>query len=111
MLHQCSYCHYNTVVKSNLRRHIQNKHGHHTVAASNTHPYAHQQPNSHPQCTAQMIANNMYYANETTAPTKISVGPNVQRAPTTVSIPPTYQQPNTYLQRTPEMVANNTYYT
>ena len=109
MLHQCSYCHYNTVVKSNLRRHIQNKHGNHTVVASNTHPYI--QPNSHPQRTAQMIANNMYYANETRAPTKMSVGPNVQRAPTTVSVPPTYQQPNTYLHRTPEMVANNTYYT
>ena len=55
-----------------------------------------------------MVANNTYYAKETRAPTKISVGPNVQRAPTTVSIPPSYQQ--TYPQRTAEMVANNTYY-
>ena len=109
MLHQCSYCHYNTVVKSNLRRHIKIKHENHTAAASNPHPY--HQPNFHPQRTAQMIANNMYYANETRAPTKMSVGPNVQRAPTTVSVPPAYQQPNTYLQRTPEMVANNKYYT
>ena len=86
MLHQCSYCHYNTVVKSNLRRHIKIKHENHTAAASNPHPY--HQPNFHPQRTAQMIANNMYYANETRAPTKISVGPNVQRPSTTISVPP-----------------------
>ena len=27
MLHQCKFCTYHTPVKSNLRRHIQNKHG------------------------------------------------------------------------------------
>ena len=35
-----------------------------------------------------MVANNTYYAKETRAPTKISVGPNVQRAPTTIFLPP-----------------------
>ena len=35
-----------------------------------------------------MVANNTYYTKETRAPTKISVGPNVQRPPTTISIPP-----------------------
>ena len=92
MLHQCSYCNYNTTVIFNLRRHIKNKHGNHTVAASNPHPYVHpyvqQQPNSHPQRTAEMVANNTYYAKETRAPTKISVGPNGPRAPTTISVPP-----------------------
>ena len=27
MLHNCTYCDYNTTVKGNLRRHIRNKHG------------------------------------------------------------------------------------
>ena len=106
MLHQCRFCTYQTTVKSNLKRHIKNKHGNHSVAASNPHPYVHpylhQQPNPYPQRTPEMIANNTYYTKETRAPTKISVGPNVQRAPTTVSIPPSYQKPNTYPQRTAE---------
>ena len=34
MLHNCTYCNYNTTVKSNLRRHIRNIHG--TNIASNT---------------------------------------------------------------------------
>ena len=92
MLHQCSYCNYNTTVIFNLRRHIKNKHGNHTVAASNPHPYVHpyvqQQPNPYPQRTPEMVANNTYYARETRAPTKISVGPNGPRAPTTISVPP-----------------------
>ena len=86
MLHKCSYCTYHTTVKYNLRRHIKNKHGNHPnstqpVAASNPHPYVHpyinnasQQP--YPQRTPEMVANNTYYAKETRAPTKISVGPN-----------------------------------
>ena len=62
---------------------------------SNPHPYVHpylnhanQQPNTYPQRTPMMVANNMHYAEETRAPTKISVGPNGPRAPTTVSVPP-----------------------
>ena len=86
MFHQCSYCTYQTTVKSNLRRHLKNKHGNNTVAAYNLHPYVHQQ--SHPQRTPEMVANNTYYAKETRAPTKISVGPDGQRAPTTISVPP-----------------------
>ena len=95
MLHQCSYCNYNTTVIFNLRRHIKNKHGNHTVAASNPHPYVHpflshanQQVNTYPHRTPEMVANNTYYAEETRAPTKISVGPNGPRAPTTISVPP-----------------------
>ena len=60
---------------------------------SNPHPYVHpyiqqQQSNSYPQRTPEMVANNTYYAKEIRAPTKIGVGPNVQRAPTTISVPP-----------------------
>ena len=106
MLHQCRFCTYQTTVKSNLKRHIRNKHGNHSVATP--HPYGQRQP--HPQRTPEMVANNTYYANEVRAPTKISVGPDGQRAPTTVSIPPSYQKPNTYPPRTAEMIANNTYY-
>ena len=98
MLHKCSYCTYHTTVKYNLRRRMKNKHGNHPksaqpVAASNPHPYVHpylnnasQQP--YPQRTPEMVANNTYYAKETRAPTKISVGPNGPRAPTTISVPP-----------------------
>ena len=100
MLHKCSYCTYHTTVKYNLRRHIKNKHGNHPnsaqpVAASNPHPYVHpyinnasQQPITYQQRTPEMVANNTYYAKETRAPTKISVGPNGPRAPTTISVPP-----------------------
>ena len=62
---------------------------------SNPHPYVHpylqQQPNPYPQRTPEMIANNTYYAKETRAPTKISVGPDGQRAPTTVQAAATHQ--------------------
>ena len=80
MLHQCSYCTYQTTVKSNLRRHLKIKHGNH---ASNSHPYIQQQ--AYPQRTPEMVANNTYYPR---APTKISVGPDGPRAPTTISVPP-----------------------
>ena len=59
--------------------------------ASKTHPYlgnSNQQPNHYPQRTPEMVANNTYYAKGTIAATKISVGPNGPRAPTTVSVPP-----------------------
>ena len=62
---------------------------------SNPHPYVNpylnnnnQQPNTYPQQKPAMIANNLYYAEETRAPTQISVDPNGPRAPTTVSVPP-----------------------
>ena len=54
------------------------------------HPYlnnANQQPDARSQRTPEMVANNTYYAEETRAPTKISVGPNGPRAPTTISVP------------------------
>ena len=44
---------------------MKNKHGNHPVAASNPHPYVHpylnnnnQQPNTYPQRTPEMVANN-----------------------------------------------------
>ena len=73
---------------------MKNKHGNHSVATFNPHPYVHlylqQQPNAYPERTPEIVANNTYYTKEIRAPTKISVGPNLQRAPTTVSIPPLY---------------------
>ena len=71
---------------------MKNKHGNHPVAASNPQPYVHrylhQKPNTYAQHTSEMVANNTYYAMETRAPTKISVGPNVQKAPTTIYVTP-----------------------
>ena len=59
---------------------------------SNPHPYVHpylshanQQVSTYPQPTPYMIANNLKYAEETRAPTKISVGPNGARAPGAIS--------------------------
>ena len=83
MIHKCRYCDYESAYRPNLKRHIKNKHGNH---ASNPHPYVQQQ--AHPQRTPEMVANNTYYAKETRAPTKISVGPDGPRAPTTISVPP-----------------------
>ena len=67
----------------------------HRNYASHPHPYANpyitnnnQQVNTYPQRTPWMEANNMYYGEETRAPTKISDAPNGPRAPTTVSAPP-----------------------
>ena len=99
MFHKCKYCDYQSPYRPNLRRHEKNKHVfqepnsyHH---ASKAHPYEHpylgnnnQQSNPYPQRTPEMVANNTYYAKETRAPTKISVGPNGPRAPTTISVPP-----------------------
>ena len=101
MMHSCDYCQYQSSRKYNLHVHMNNKHGIHStqpVAASKPHPYVHpymthanqQTPSAFPPRTPEMIANNTYYAKETRAPTKMSVGPNGSRAPTTVSIPPLY---------------------
>ena len=78
---------------------MKNKHGNHPVAAHqhtfNPHPHAHpylnhvnHHPNIYPQRTPEMVANNTYYTKGIRAPTKISVGPNVQKAPTTISALP-----------------------
>ena len=87
-VHSCKYCSYQSDRLYNLNVHLRNKHGNHSnsaqkVAASNPHPYLHpylnnnnQQPNTFPQRTAEMVANNTYYAKETRAPTVMSVGPN-----------------------------------
>jgi hypothetical protein len=104
-MYQCRYCKYVSEFKANVKRHMeikhknQNIHNYHTQAdtsyASHPHPYgnpylsnANQQVNTYPQRTPWMVANNMYYAEETRAPPKMSVGPNGPRAPTTVSVPP-----------------------
>ena len=105
MIHKFSYCNYESHYKWVVNRHMemkhqnQNIHNYHTQAstsyASDPHPYlnpyltnANQQPNTFPQQTSWMVANNMDYAVETRAPTVMSVGPNGPRAPTTVSVSP-----------------------
>jgi hypothetical protein len=77
--------------------------------ASNPHPYVHpylnnanQQHNTYPQRTPSMVGNNMYYAEETRAPTVMSVGPNGPRAHTTVSVPPHRSQHGTGIDETEE---------
>ena len=74
---------------------MKNKHGNHPIATLNPHPHVHpylnhvnHHPNTYPQRTPEMVANNTYYTKEIRAPTKISVGPNVQKAPTTISALP-----------------------
>ena len=99
MTFSCDYCKYQSTRKYNLNVHINNKHGSQSTASkaytSQPHPYVHpflshanQQVNTYPHRTPEMVANNTYYAKETRAPTKISVGPNGPRAPTTISVPP-----------------------
>ena len=60
MLHNCTYCNYNTTVKSNLRRHIQNKH-----------------------------ENNKNVTYSTGVPSSMYVSNNVTKAPTTIHTHPT----------------------
>ena len=80
-MYKCSYCPVTSKKKWNIQVHEARKHKAHSSAPSNPHPYVHpylnnasQQP--YPQRTPEMVANNTYYAKETRAPTKISVGPN-----------------------------------
>jgi hypothetical protein len=99
-MYQCDFCNYESIYKYNVMRHEEGKHGqnskknkpnsfqHTSKAHPYVHPYVQQQPNPYPQRTPEMVANNTYYAKETRAPTKISVGPNGPRAPTTISVPP-----------------------
>jgi hypothetical protein len=99
MFHKCKYCDYKSPYRPNLRRHEKNKHDFQETNphqhVSNSHPYVHpflshanQQVITYPHRTPEMVANNTYYAEETIAPTKIYVGPNGPRAPTTVSVSP-----------------------
>ena len=114
-MYKCNYCPLTSKKKWNIQVHEARKHTAHSSASkrrgvmygtgvqaatynqhvSNPHPYVHpylnnanQQPDARPQRTPEMVANNTYYAEETRAPTKISVGPNGPRAPTTISVPP-----------------------
>ena len=75
-----------------------------SIYPSNPHPYAHpylnhanQQPNTYPPRTAEMVANNTYYAKEVRAPTKVSVGPDWQSAPTEIRVGPNEPMPPTTL--------------
>ena len=97
-MHSCDYCQYQSSRKYNLNVHMNNKHGIQSTTpkgyTSQPHPYVHpflshanQQVNTYPQQTPYMIANNLKYAEETRAPTKISVALNGPRAPSTVSVP------------------------
>jgi hypothetical protein len=94
MIFSCDYCQYQSTRKYNLNVHMNNKHGSQSTTSkaytSHPHPYlshSNQQVNTYPQRTPYMISNNLKYAEESTAPTKISVGPNGARPPTTVSVP------------------------
>ena len=92
-MYKCSYCPLTSKKKWNIQVHEARKHKAHSSAPTNPHPYVHpylnnasQQP--YPQRTPEMVANNIYYAQGTRAPTVMSVGPNGSRAPTTVSVQP-----------------------
>ena len=67
MLHNCNYCDHTTTVKSNLRRHIKNKHQHTNHAT--------------PKMSVQQ---NQMQTNR--APVTMSIGDNVGRAPTSVFV-------------------------
>ena len=67
MLHNCNYCDHTTTVKSNLRRHIKNKHENHAT----------------PKMSVQQ---NQMQTNR--APVTMSIGDNVGRAPTTMHTEP-----------------------
>ena len=110
--HQCNFCAYASDRKPDVKRHVEKKHpgmgsvqpaGTHKYA-SNPHPYVHpylnhanQQPNTYPPRTAEMVANNTYYAKEVRAPTKVSVGPDWQSAPTEIRVGPNEPMPPTTL--------------
>ena len=65
MLHNCNYCYYTSSVKSNLRRHIKNKHENHATATFS-------------------VKQNQMQTNR--APVTMSIGDNVGRAPTSVFV-------------------------
>ena len=65
MLHNCNYCDYTSSVKSNLRRHIKNKHENHAT-------------------TTFSVQQNQMQTNR--APVTMSIGDNVGRAPTSVFV-------------------------
>ena len=95
-VYSCKYCSYQSDRLYNLNVHLRNhSNSAQKVAASNPHPYLHpylnnnnQQSNTYPQRTSEMVANNIYYATGTRAPTVMGIGPNGSRAPTTVYTPP-----------------------
>ena len=95
---KCPNCVYESDTWS-VKRHFERKHKERSKFfqhASKPHPYVHPYINNNNQQTTsdflprtpEMVANNTYYAMDTRAPTKISVGPNGPRASTTISVPP-----------------------
>ena len=113
MLHYCRHCEYKSNHKHKQHQNQSQSRAHTSMSVvpntqyayggstshqhqhvSNPHPYVHpylshanQQVSTYPQPTPYMIANNLKYAEETRAPTKISVSPNGPTAPSTVSVP------------------------
>ena len=120
MIHKCRYCDYESAYRPNMKRHMENKHGNHLNSVqptethkdpSNPHQYVHpylnhanQQHNTYPPRTAEMVANNTYYAKEVRAPTKVSVGPDWQSAPTEIRVGPNEPMPPTTLSVPPVRV-------
>ena len=86
---KCPKCVYESDAWS-VNRHFERKHKKQSATTSVTYEghSGTQQSNTYPQRTPEMVANNIYYAKGTRAPTVMGVGPNGLRAPTTVSVPP-----------------------
>ena len=80
MLHNCNYCDHTTTVKSNLRRHIKNKHENHATPKMSVQQNQ-MQTNRAP--VTMSIGDNVGRA-----PTTMYVGQNVERAPTTMYTEP-----------------------
>ena len=112
----CSFCGFRTHKKYNLDVHKKNKHRASTtvsipplygngVQAAATHQHT-SNPHVHPYLnhTNQSIPSNWFiaqhpheyeYAKETSAPTKVSVGPDCQPAPTKIRVGPNEPMPPT----------------
>ena len=71
---KCPKCVYESDAWS-VKRHFERKH-------------KKQSATTYPQRTPDMVANNIYYATGTRAPTVMGIGPDGPRAPTTVSVQP-----------------------
>ena len=86
---KCPKCVYESDIWS-VKRHFKRKHKKQSATTSGTYEgqSATQQSNTYPLRAPAMVANNIYYAQGTRAPTVMSVGPNGSRAPTTVSVQP-----------------------
>ena len=103
-VHSCNYCNYQSDILYNLNVHQRHKYGnqsemsvgHNGMRAPtsvsippNVHPYLNHGYQPIPQNWFMAQHPHGYeYGEEVRAPTKVRVGPNGPRAPTTVSVPP-----------------------